>query len=181
MNKKIKLVVTDIDGTIVEVHGSPQKEIISIFDELKQSGVRVVLATGRMYKAAQHIADTLHVDTPIICYQGAIIRDKNETYFEQNVPKNIAIELIKKLREYKVHINLYLKDRLIVESDDNYIKTYAGDRIVKYEVVPDLLEVVDDVIASYHVMRAVAGIAENRRHPLLAHAGAGVVARPPFL
>ena len=31
--------------------------------------------------------DSLGIDTPVICYQGAMIRDKKEIYFEQNVPK----------------------------------------------------------------------------------------------
>jgi len=140
----IKLVVTDIDGTIIEFNGQLHEKTISIFKELEQNGIKVVIATGRMYKATKNIIEGLNLTTPVICYQGAMIRDEKEVYFEQNVPKKIASDIINRLRNYNAHINLYLKDRLIVESDDNYIKEYAGDRYIEYEVVPDLQAVVDD-------------------------------------
>lgn len=143
-NKQIKLVVTDIDGTLMPINGTLPSEIISTVNLLKKGGVKVVLATGRMYKAALPVAKELNLDTPIICYQGSMIRDEKNIWFEQNVPKSTASEIIKNIRSYDAHTNLYLRDRLIVENDDEYIKEYAGDRDLKYEVVDDLLEVVND-------------------------------------
>ncbi|MCQ2958202.1 MAG: Cof-type HAD-IIB family hydrolase [Candidatus Gastranaerophilales bacterium] len=144
MQNKIKLVVTDIDGTIVEMNGKLQPEIISIFDTLQKNDVKVVIATGRMFIATSEIINTLKLKTPVICYQGAMIRDEKKVYFEQNVPKQIASDIITRLRNYNSHINLYLRDRLIVENDDKYIKEYAGDRNIPYEVVDDLQTVVQD-------------------------------------
>ena len=144
MRKKIKLVVTDIDGTLMPINGNLPQEIKETFEKLKSNNVKVVLATGRMYKAAEPVKQELNLDTPIICYQGAMIRDEKDIYFEQNVPKKTAAEIIKHIRSYDAHTNLYLRDRLIVENDDEYIKEYAGDRDLKYEVVSDLLDVVDD-------------------------------------
>ena len=86
----IKLVVTDIDGTIVEFNSELKQETIDIFKALEQKGVKTVIATGRMYKATKNIVEGLGIKTPVICYQGAMIRDENEIYFEQNVPKKIA-------------------------------------------------------------------------------------------
>ena len=144
MRKKIKLVVTDIDGTLMPINGSLPQQIKDTVNKMKSAGVKVVLATGRMYKAAEPVKHELGLDTPIICYQGSMIRDENEICFEQNVPKSTAAEIIKHIRSYNAHTNLYLRDRLIVENDDKYIKEYAGDRDLKYEVVSDLLDVVDD-------------------------------------
>lgn len=140
----IKLVVTDIDGTIVEFNSELKQETIDIFKALEQKGVKTVIATGRMYKATKNIVEGLGIKTPVICYQGAMIRDENEIYFEQNVPKKIASEIINHIRSYGAHTNLYLRDRLIVENDDKYIKEYAGGRYLEYEVVSDLQDVVDD-------------------------------------
>jgi len=144
MKKQIKLVVTDIDGTITQIYGKPQQPVIDEIKKLQQNGIKVVLATGRMFNAALPIKELLQLDTPIICYQGSMIRDENNIYFEQNVPKEIAIEIIKHIRSYNAHTNLYLKDRLIVENDDKYIKEYAGDRYVEYEVVNNLIDVTED-------------------------------------
>jgi len=144
MSKNIKLVVTDIDGTIIKMNGELKPETIEIFKELEKAGIKVVIATGRMYSATDNIIKPLCLKTPVICYQGAMIRDEKEIYFEQNVSKEMASDIITKLREYDTHINLYLRDNLIVEQDDKYIKNYAGDRHIPYIVVDDLQSVVDD-------------------------------------
>ena len=144
MKKDIKLVVTDIDGTIVKFNGELQPEIIAVFEKLKQKGVKVVIATGRMYNATSDIVGTLNLNTPVICYQGAMIRDDNNIYFEKSVAKDTALNIIDDIRSYGAHINLYLRDRLIVEQDDKYIKEYAAPRSLKYEVVKDLKEVAQD-------------------------------------
>ena len=144
MSSLIKLVVTDIDGTLMEMNGSLAQETIDVVKKMSEKGVKVVIATGRMYNAAKPVVQKLALDTPIICYQGAMIRDDSEIYFERNVDKKTALNIINDLRNYGAHINLYLRDRLIVEQDDKYIKEYAGDRFLKYEVVPDLTTVVQD-------------------------------------
>ena len=138
MKKNIKLVVTDIDGTIMKINEDLEPQTIETFAQLKTAGIKVVIATGRMYKAAKNIVQTLELDTPLICYQGAMIQDEEKIYFKQPVKKDVASKIIDDLRSYNVHINLYIRDRLIVESDDKYIKEYAGDRTILYEVVPDI-------------------------------------------
>ena len=144
MSKQIKLVVTDIDGTLMEMNGSLAKETIDVVQQMSDKGVKVVIATGRMYNAAKPVVEELGLDAPIICYQGAMIRDENRIYFERNVDKATTLSIIDDLRNYGAHINMYLRDRLIVENDDKYIKAYAGDRFLKYEVVEDLKVVAQD-------------------------------------
>ena len=141
---KIKLVVTDIDGTLMEMNGSLHQKTIDVVKKMSKQGVKVVIATGRMYNAARPVVEELGLDTPIICYQGAMIRDEKDIYFERNVAKNTVLNIIDDLRNYNAHINLYLRDRLIVEQDDKYIKAYAGDRFLKYEVVSDLKDAAED-------------------------------------
>ena len=143
MNNKIKMVISDVDGTLCPIYGRPNEKTIQTVHKLTQLGIKMVIATGRMYKAAKYIADDLNIDTPIVCYQGAMIRDEKEVYFEQNVPKETVFEIIDHLRNYGAHINLYMRDRLIVENDDKYIKEYAGDRDINYEVVDDLKSVAE--------------------------------------
>ena len=166
MKKNIKLVVTDIDGTIMKMNGTLQPEIIKTFKALQEKNIKVVIATGRMYSATKNIIETLELDTPVICYQGAMIRDNNNVYFEKSVEKNIASEIIDGIRSYGAHINLYLRDRLIVESDDKYIAEYAGDRGLAYEVVDDLQKVVDDatkILAIDEDTQKVTLIRDNMR------------------
>ena len=75
-NKKIKMVATDIDGTILNWDfGGFTPEVKDCIKQLCASGVKVVLVTGRMHKAATFLADELGLDTPIVSYQGGMIKD----------------------------------------------------------------------------------------------------------
>ena len=90
---KIKLVVTDIDGTLMKMNGSLHQKTIGVVKKMSKQGVKVVIATGRMYNAARPVVEELGLDTPIICYQGAMIRDEKDIYFERNVAKNTVLNI----------------------------------------------------------------------------------------
>lgn len=63
---------------------------------LCQQGIKVVLVTGRMHCAATHIADTLGLDTPIVSYQGGLIKTRSgETLYQQNLSTDYANKIIK--------------------------------------------------------------------------------------
>ena len=71
----IKMIATDIDGTILKngLEFSPKmRECIQI---LKTAGVKIVLVTGRMHCATTPVAKELGLDTPIVSYQGGLIKD----------------------------------------------------------------------------------------------------------
>ena len=70
----VKLFVTDLDGTLLPEGGRVSKANIKAVHDMESVGVKVVLATGRMYKAALPIAEQLGVHVPIIAYNGALIK-----------------------------------------------------------------------------------------------------------
>ncbi len=139
-NKKIKMVATDIDGTILNWDfGSFTPEVKNCIKKLTASGVKVVLVTGRMHKAATFLADELELDTPIVSYQGGMIKENKENgtvYYRKDLDPKHAKEIIKWAKENNIHINLYMDDVLYVEKDDATIKEYTDARYIKYTVCP---------------------------------------------
>ena len=121
----IKLIVTDIDGTILPYDGVFHPEVLDCINKLKNDGVKVVLATGRMHSSTTPIAQKLGLDTPVISYQGGLIKDiDGKTLYQSDLDKDIAKEIIHWARENKIHLNLYIDDKLYVEEDDDIIKFY---------------------------------------------------------
>jgi len=131
----IKMIATDIDGTILKwgLDFTPKtKECIK---NLKKSGVKVVLVTGRMHCAALPVAKELGLETPIISYQGGLIKDCNNiTLYQKTLNSSYAKEIIKWARENNIHINLYIDDKLYVENDNNIVKTYTDGKFIDYTV-----------------------------------------------
>lgn len=143
----IKMIATDIDGTILNPGCNFSEGVKSCIKKLSNNGVKVVLVTGRMHYAALKIAEELELSTPIISYQGGLLKmqDSDQTVlYKKTLPVNRGIEIINWARKNNVHINLYLDDVLYVENDNIAIKRYAGDRALPYKVCNfDDLEIKD--------------------------------------
>ncbi len=136
----IKMLVLDIDGTIFKKDYTASDRVKNTLKALVQDGIKVVLCTGRMYAATKFIAQELGLNTPVICYQGGIIKDfvnDDKTLLEINMDVELARDVISVLKERNIFFNLYINDNLIVEKDDRLIREYVDARNITYKVVGD--------------------------------------------
>lgn len=125
---KIKLIATDIDGTILKHNFEFNQGVKDCIKKLTKDGIKVVLVTGRMHVATDFIAEELGLDTPIVSYQGGLVKHENETLYEKNLDPKRAKEIIHWAKKNDVHLNLYMNDQLYVEQDDAIIRRYTGER-----------------------------------------------------
>lgn len=144
MKKQIKLIVTDIDGTIANEANIISDNVKKCFANLQKNGVKVVVATGRMLPAAEIMAKRLNLDTPLIAYQGAIIQQdaNSKPIWAKYVDKDCALKIIKNLKQRGVHQQVYINDEILVEHDNDIVKAYSKKMETGYRVVENL-EVLD--------------------------------------
>src|SRR5579884_1975885 len=69
----IKLLVIDIDGTLLNPDGEITLAVQAAIQAARQAGIIVTLATARRYCNTIQIADALGLDIPLIMYDGAMI------------------------------------------------------------------------------------------------------------
>ncbi|KAB8139359.1 HAD family phosphatase [Gracilibacillus oryzae] len=74
----MKLIATDLDGTLLNQNHEISEENKKALQLAKESGVEVVVATGRSYSAAKFPLMNAGLDFPIICLNGAKIYDKDD-------------------------------------------------------------------------------------------------------
>ena len=138
---KIKLWVSDIDGTLMNYDSSYTPEMKNLIAKINNSQAKLVLATGRMFMGAEFVAKKFNLNTPIICYQGAVVRTKDEILWQSPIKNDIALEVIKYLKDKNIHTHVYNNDILYVEDDDKKIMSeYCDNRGTTYEVVDDFLK-----------------------------------------
>ena len=133
----IKLVATDIDGTILGGDFEFKPSVKDCIKNLQDKGIKIVLVTGRMHCAATKIAEELGITTPIVSYQGGLIKEINnrcDTLYQSDVNSNTAKSIIQWARKNNVHINLYMNDVLYVEEDNETIQRYTKARFINYKV-----------------------------------------------
>ena len=122
----IKLFVTDIDGTLLPVGTTtiPAKSIEAVQAMIK-AGVKVVIATGRMYSAALPIAAQFGASVPIIAYNGALIKSSaGEILHAQYMDEKNILEIINFFEERGWHLQSYSDDVLYVPERNDLVKFY---------------------------------------------------------
>lgn len=132
----IKLVVTDIDGTICDNDRGISENVKRCMRNLCDNGIYVAIATGRTYGSAKWVADEIGIKCPLICYQGGLVNSYDgEILDEKYLDEKIAREIIEDCRKRKIHLNVYVEDKLYVEEDDEYIKDYIGNKGIDYFLI----------------------------------------------
>lgn len=133
----IKLVATDIDGTILGKSLEFTEGVKNCIKTMQERGIKVVIVTGRMFAAAKQIAQRLNLTTPVVAYQGGMIKKSctsDEIIYDACIPLNDVLSIIKWARENNIHLNLYSNDILYVENDNETIQKYAKGQNLKYKV-----------------------------------------------
>ena len=141
----IKLVATDIDGTILIPDQPFTQEVKDCINKLKETGIKVVLVTGRMNAAAEIVADELQLDTPLISYQGGLVKQGGKTIYEKYLSASDCDKIIDWAHKENIHINLYNDDTLYSEDDDYEVQRYCKRQKVDY-IVKDFSKIKKDKV-----------------------------------
>ena len=164
----IKLFVTDIDGTLLPPGGTVSAKNVEAVQAMVAAGVKVVIATGRMYSAALPVAAQLGVSVPIIAYNGALIKSSaGEVIHAQYMDEANVLKLIDFFQERGWHLQSYSDDVLYVPERNSGVEFYETMLKVKaVEVgwdglrerlkdVPKLLSVSDTPEEAIHRLKEV--------------------------
>ena len=147
---QIKLLIVDIDGTIAGKSNQVSDKVKQAIRAAQAKGVRVGIATGRMYKSALRFHHEIGADFPLIAYQGAWIQDPKtgETHRHLPLPVNIAHELIDYFEQSplgdKLSIHVYQGDRLYVREINPDTELYVGRSGIEATPVGDLRKILTD-------------------------------------
>lgn len=123
----IKLVATDIDGTIFIPEKDFTQGVKDCIKNLSANGVKVVLVTGRMNAAATRIAQDLGLDTPVVSYQGGLVVENGKKLYERYLTKEQTERILDWARGVNIHINLYNDDILYSETDCYEVQRYCNN------------------------------------------------------
>jgi Cof subfamily protein (haloacid dehalogenase superfamily) len=126
----IKLLVLDIDGTITGDSNTLSVTVKEVIAAVQAKGIKVAIATGRMYCSALRFHQEIGSTLPLIAYQGAWIQDPGNDQIHRHLP--VSREITQQLLEYfeqpdlrsLLSVHFYINDQLyvreITKETDNY-------------------------------------------------------------
>lgn len=169
----IKLLILDIDGTIAGESNQVSPRVKQAIKAVQDRGIRVGIATGRMYKSALRFHHEIGADVPIMAYQGAWIQDPATgiTHRHQPVPVEIAHELVDYFEQShlldKLSIHIYRDDCLYVRGINADTELYIGRSGIGVSPVADLRTVLIDRPTKILAMSEDTDLIEELRLDLL--------------
>ena len=121
---KYKLLVLDVDGTLLDSEKKISKRTLAALLKVQQMGVRIVLASGRPTYGLMPIAKALELGNYggfILSYNGGQIinAQSGELLFERRINPEMLPYLEKKSRKNGFAIFTYHEDTIITDSPEN--------------------------------------------------------------
>ena len=110
-----------------------------------EAGIHVVLVTGRMFQSVRRYALEAGIESPVVCYQGAVVADPVGGSWLRHVPipLELARETIAALKDEGFSPNCYVDDELYVAEVTPEARRYADFQHLELHEVGNLLEWLD--------------------------------------
>ena len=130
----IKLIASDMDGTLLNDKDEIHEEFYQVFQELKKQNIIFAAASGRQYYNLAKRFEKIKDDMMFIAENGTFVVYKGEELLLNALDKETAIELIKIGRD--------IKESYVVLCG----KKSAYIEYKEYKIVNDLTKVEDDIL-----------------------------------
>jgi Cof subfamily protein (haloacid dehalogenase superfamily) len=138
-----RLLVVDIDGTLVNAKREITPPVRRAVREAQDRGVRVCLATGRIWPSARQFVEGLGADPPAILYNGAMVYDfsRDEVWLRTPLPMRQAADVLRILRRHPLaQPHLYVDDRVYIPAMNETTAIYQRKDSLHTEAVGDLAD-----------------------------------------
>lgn len=176
-NKEIKLVMSDIDGTILDDNHQIDNELKDTLKMLQKKDIPFVLASARSPKGIYQIAEDLEITAePLACYNGALILENaDKDNYKPIFSHELAIDEVKQIihilkKEFPdVSINLYTGRDWFVQKFDKWVEIEAN--ITNEEPLKrDIFELTESSDLTVHKLLLIGTSAEIKKvHQYLEH------------
>lgn len=160
-----KLVVADMDGTLLDENGRIPEELWSLLDIMKQRGISFVPASGRQYFTLESMFHRASEGMPFICENGTfVVRDGQEVSScsipREGVETTIGLLADGARRGRKVGAVIAGKKRGYFELVDPEFQLEVDKYYRRSSLVTDILDYDDDVnkVAIYDFGDAETGV-----------------------
>lgn len=168
----IKLIATDMDGTLLNSKGHLPKNFDTVFKKLQEKNILFAVASGRQYFTLVELFKEYADQMLFLAENGTYVAYHGKEVAVHALDKKIAHQMIQKARKANLDIILAMSHGAYLETENPEVLKEVSKYFVKNTVVDDLLEVEGDILKvtiynpngveqhSYHHFKEFEEIAE---------------------
>lgn len=133
--RKIRLVIADVDGTLVTHDKVLTPRAIDAVQKLRAANIRFAITSGRPPRGSGMINDALHLDTPISGFNGGVVVNPDYSFVSGHLlPGDVARDTIQKIRAQGLDAWLYTDSDWFI-TDPNAPHVAREQWTVKFEPI----------------------------------------------
>lgn len=133
----IKLLVLDLDGTVLRGDGSLSDALMDAIREVRGLGITVMLATGRMVRSAEPAWLQLGLGPgPLIAYNGSMVVEmpRKNPWFSWHLTDDVAQVVINEALDADILTQVYVGNELWLSKEDERAQHYIRVNHIPGEV-----------------------------------------------
>jgi len=153
----IRLLLADVDGTLVTPDKILTDQTIAAVGKLKQAGILFAVTSSRPPRGMSMLVEPLELSTPIAAFNGGLFADPDMSVIEQRViPDDVTPEVIELLTAHGMSVWVYRgADWFVLDPQGPYVAREAWT--VKFDPTPiDSFTPVSDGVAK------IVGVSDDR-------------------
>lgn len=128
MNKKEPLLIAvDMDGTLLNDKKKICPKTLFLLRKLTKQGHKIVLASGRPIRALTNYYNKLHLNTPMICYNGTYIFSPCDKSFKEKAllfSKEMVLDILSKIKKYVLNVMCEDDTNIWCDIKDDYLDRF---------------------------------------------------------
>src|SRR5947208_2313231 len=120
MTNPIRLIVADIDGTLVGADRQISQRVQQAIKAARDLGVQVALCTGRSMLTAHQYIEMLDLPGFHIVDSGATITDptNDTTLYQDIISRDLCLKMVTATRQADLHLEAYSANQFFMERED---------------------------------------------------------------
>ena len=142
-----KLIAIDLDGTMLNSYGKVTENTKQAIKEKIESGVEVIIASGRPMDSIKSIAEEIGSNNYFIAGNGALIYDikEDKPIYERYLDKKKVLEIVQLCKKNSIAYNVYTNEGILATSLKYNVLYYYKENIKKEESKKTKIIIVNDI------------------------------------
>ena len=142
----VKLVVSDMDGTLLNSNHEVSPLFFEQFDRLKENNIQFVAASGRQYHSILDKLKPIKEYITIVAENGAYVVKNEEEVFVNAFSKSDIKELLEICKKIKgAHIVLCGKQKAYFLKISDQFETTVSEYYSEYQILENFDDLPDDI------------------------------------
>ena len=146
--RNIKLIVSDIDGTLVNSDNEISGLTVDLVKKLKQKNILFSLASQRVHSSIVPLANELDIQIPFASLNGSLIQDcKGKVILNKSlIDKKYVEKAIDLAEKNYIKIALCYNDKIVYTEDNSVLRDFMSRLGTTYSLVDSYNNYTDNVL-----------------------------------